>query len=100
MTRKRWADKASRHERGYGSAWDRIRLQALKRDNCLCQPCLKAGRITEAREVDHIKPKAQGGTDDLANLQSICSPCHSQKTAQDEGWRRPRRVGLDGYPVE
>ena len=100
MTRRRWADKASRHERGYNSQWDRIRLQALKRDNHLCQPCLKAGRITEAREVDHIKPKANGGTDAMVNLQSICRECHAAKTAQDEGWRRPRQVGLDGYPVE
>lgn len=94
-----WDSKASRHARGYGAAWDRVRLQALKRDCYLCQPCLRAGRITEAREVDHIKPKAKGGTDDLANLQSICSPCHIEKTAKDEGWKRPRQVGPDGYPV-
>ena len=92
--------KESRHKRGYNSQWDHTRLQALKRDCYLCQPCLKAGRITEAREVDHVKPKAKGGSDDLTNLQSICRECHAAKTAQDEGWKRPRRVGLDGYPVE
>ena len=99
MTRKRWDDKASRHERGYGVAWDRIRLHALKRDCYLCQECMRQGRVTEAREVDHIKPKAKGGTDDLTNLQSLCQPCHADKTAQDEGWKRSRQVGMDGWPV-
>ena len=99
MTRKTWAGKGSRHERGYGSAWDRVRLQALKRDNYLCQPCLKQGRVTVAKAVDHITPKAKGGTDDMDNLQAICDPCHIEKTAKDEGWKRPRTVGLDGYPV-
>ncbi|MDF3606318.1 HNH endonuclease signature motif containing protein [Paracoccus sp. DMF-8] len=99
MTRKRWADKPSRHARGYGASWDRIRLHALKRDSYLCQPCLKRGHVTEANEVDHITPKAQGGTDDLGNLQAICRDCHRDKTASDEGWKRPRQVGLDGYPV-
>lgn len=100
MDRKpRRADKGSRHSRGYGASWDRIRLQALKRDHYLCQPCLRAGRFTEAKAVDHIKPKAKGGTDDLTNLQSICNPCHSDKTAQDEGWRRMPSIGVDGWPT-
>ena len=99
MTSKPWADKGSRHERGYGAAWDRIRLQALKRDGYLCQPCLRAGRITEAKAVDHIKPKAQGGSDDLANLQGICDQCHADKTARDEGWKRPPTIGTDGWPT-
>lgn len=30
--------------------------------------------------VDHIKPKAERGSDDEANLQSICKPCHDAKT--------------------
>ncbi|MBF4406127.1 HNH endonuclease, partial [Vibrio anguillarum] len=39
--------------------------------------------ITAARDVDHIINKANGGTDDDANLQSICSPCHKEKTAKE-----------------
>lgn len=99
MTRKPWADKGSRHKRGYGAAWDRIRLQALKRDCYLCQPCLRAGHVTKAKAVDHIRPKAQGGTDDLSNLQGICDECHKDKTARDEGWKRPPTIGVDGWPV-
>lgn len=95
----RWP-KESRHKRGYNSRWDRIRLQALKRDHYLCQPCQTKGRVTPAKEVDHIVPKSKGGTDDLTNLQSICIDCHTAKTAQDEGWKQARKVGLDGYPVK
>lgn len=99
MSRKPWADKGSRHDRGYGKAWVRLRQQALRRDAYLCQPCRANGRVTPATEVDHITPKAKGGTDDMSNLQSICHDCHTAKTARDEGRRQARRVGLDGYPV-
>ena len=104
MARKAWAGKGSRHERGYGAKWDRIRLQALKRDRYLCQACLKQGLLTPLcvkpydHAVDHILSKAHGGTDDLDNLQSLCVPHHSEKTARDEGRKLPRKVGLDGYP--
>jgi HNH endonuclease/AAA domain len=71
----------SRHERGYGSAWEKLRLVALQRDAGLCQPCQVSGRLTLANIVDHIKPKAEGGNDDLDNLQTICRSCHTNKTA-------------------
>ncbi|WP_272575920.1 HNH endonuclease, partial [Providencia sp. PROV273] len=41
------------------------------------------GRAVEAKTVDHIKPKAHGGTDDDSNLQSLCWPCHKRKTARE-----------------
>ena len=96
-------NKASRQERGYGAAWDRLRAVVLRRDNHLCQPCLRTGRPTQATEVDHIKPKAEGGTNEADNLQAICSPCHAAKT-KDEALRargiKPRPViGPDGWPV-
>lgn len=77
--------RGSRHERGYGSAWDRIRSQVLLRDKGLCIPCKAMGRYTAATEVDHIIPKSQAGTDDSTNLQSICSACHKVKTALESG---------------
>lgn len=73
--------KQSRHERGYGTSWDKLRLVVLQRDGGLCQPCLVAGRVTVGNIVDHKTNKAQGGTDDDANLQTICKPCHTNKTA-------------------
>ncbi len=68
---------ASRHKRGYGAAWDKLRKRILERDKYLCQPCLiERGRPTPATQVDHKQPKAHGGTDDPENLRSICRPCH------------------------
>jgi 5-methylcytosine-specific restriction enzyme A len=101
-----WRHTGSRHERGYGSAWERIRIVALRRDSYLCQPCLAKGRPTTATQVDHIKPKAKGGTDDIGNLQSVCRECHNAKTAHEaaeaQGRRyRPRpRIGADGWPID
>ena len=105
MTRKPWADRGSRHERGYGARWDRIRQEALKRDKHLCQPCQTKGRVTPAKEVDHIVPKSKGGTDDLDNLQSICVPCHRDKTdaeaAEAQGRTHRTKMEFDaaGFPI-
>lgn len=73
----------NRHQRGYGNAWDKLRLRILDRDKYLCQPCLRSGRPETAQQVDHIVPKAQGGTDDPANCQAICKTCHKAKTARE-----------------
>lgn len=93
--------RTSRHKRGYGTAWDKLRKRILVRDKHLCQPCLAKQHITAATQVDHIKGKAAGGTDDEANLQAICSDCHASKTAEESG--RPLRprvtIGPDGWPV-
>ncbi|AOT26252.1 HNH endonuclease [Vibrio anguillarum] len=77
------AKKGSSSQRGYGYAWRIKRARILERDSFLCQVCLSNGIITAARDVDHIINKANGGTDDDANLQSICSPCHKEKTAKE-----------------
>lgn len=71
-------------QRGYGYKWQKLRQIVFKRDNKLCQICLSNGRVTVAMVVDHIKPKAKGGTDDMANLQSLCPKCHDYKTATED----------------
>lgn len=77
----------------------------MTRDNWLCQPCLREGRTTPARECDHITPKAEGGTDAPENLQAICIPCHRAKTdaeaarAQGRTTKRKQQIGLDGWPA-
>lgn len=73
----------SRHQRGYGSHWDATKPRILRRDKGLCQSCLQRGAITEATCVDHIIPVAHGGGDSWDNLQSLCAPCHSAKTARE-----------------
>jgi 5-methylcytosine-specific restriction protein A len=90
----------SRHERGYGAAWDKLRARILTRDKHLCQACKRKGRLTAANQVDHIKPKAKGGTDDEQNLQSLCKPCHDAKSVVDAGGRARVEIGADGWPVE
>lgn len=95
----------TRHQRGYGSAWDRLRVGILARDMHLCQPCLAEGRATPARTVDHIKPKAKGGTDNPENLRAICDECHKAKTtaegheAKGQQVKSRVRFDADGRPV-
>jgi 5-methylcytosine-specific restriction protein A len=87
-----WSDprRGNRHQRGYGADWERERKVVLRRDGGLCQPCLRRGHTTpNCNTVDHIVNKAQGGTDDRRNLQTICSTCHSRKTqaeSRGETW--------------
>lgn len=88
----------SRHKRGYGSAWYKLRKVILRRDRHLCQPCLAQYRVTPATQVDHIKAKANGGTDDPDNLQSICDACHKRKTIEDQHGER-LTFGADGWPT-
>lgn len=75
--------RGSRHERGYGSQWDSARKRILERDAGLCQPCLQAGQVSIARQVDHIHPKCEGGSDEDDNLQAICKACHQVKTSAE-----------------
>ncbi|WP_247360100.1 HNH endonuclease signature motif containing protein [Ralstonia pseudosolanacearum] len=47
-----------------------------------------------ATEVDHIVPKARGGTDDDDNLQAINVECHRAKTVRER--RKPKRQDAPG----
>ncbi len=102
----------SRHARGYGTAWDKLRLVILKRDKYLCQcdQCKggkPGGRLTEATEVNHIFPKAKAQAmgwskdriDHPSNLQAINSDCHKRVTAEQQGKSLRPRIGLDGWPA-
>ena len=99
--------KESRHVRGYGSAWDKLREVIIKRDFGLCQQCKREGRLNPYRKgqgfaVDHIIPKAQGGTDEPSNVELKCESCHSAKTEREAAEAQGRTVrptiGLDGWP--
>lgn len=70
-------------QRTRGGKWMRIRERILKRDQGLCQECKRHGRLALACIVDHITPLWAGGTDDDANLQSLCQTCSDEKTAQE-----------------
>lgn len=84
--------RGSSAARGYGSRWRRLRPHVLKRDRYMCRTC--GAPVGESGHVDHIKPRAQGGTDDESNLQTLCDACHSRKTAiEDGGFGRERGRG-------
>lgn len=84
-TPRKWGttSRASRQARGYGREWELTRDRILIRDRYLCQPCLKEGRTGAATQVDHVKPRAQGGSEADDNLQAICDRCHRAKTARE-----------------
>lgn len=85
--------RTSHHSCGYGTDWDKLRKFILQRDKHLCQACLP--HPTPANHVDHIKPKAKGGTDEPSNLQAFCKPCHDAKRRQArEGADRRRWLAL------
>ena len=110
MTKKSGWPTTSRHSRGYGTEWDKIKKRILARDHGLCQPCLKQGYLHPGTEVDHIVSKAQAklkgwskqriDADD--NLQCINSECHKRKTAEEQGRSIKDKVviGIDGFPIE
>jgi 5-methylcytosine-specific restriction protein A len=74
-------------QRGYDASWVKLRLVALRRDQYLCQECLRNGRPTQARDVDHVIPIAVAPERrlDLTNLESLCSTCHKIKTFKEDG---------------
>lgn len=77
----------SKAQRGYGTKdWDAIRTRVLDRARWGCA-FVGRGNVTRcgvtATHVDHIIPKAQGGTDDDANLQALCAHHHAIKTGKE-----------------
>ena len=89
----------SHGKRTTGRKWQRIREQVLLEEP-LCRPCDTAGRVTSSTQVDHIKPIADGGTDERRNLQGICIPCHEEKTARENGYTMKKPIDIDGFAVE
>lgn len=75
-------NQESRHRRGYGNAWEKLRNWVLQGEP-YCRQCQAAGRLTLAETVDHIIPKTWGGTDDPENLQPLCAACHRDKTVRE-----------------
>lgn len=78
------ARRGSAASRGYTPAWARL-SRAYRRAHPLCEYCLQNSRVVASECVDHIVPKARGGTDEASNLRALCASCHSRKTARHDG---------------
>lgn len=59
----------------------RLRFEVFKRDSFTCQYCGKKAPDV-VLHVDHIHPRAEGGTDDLLNLTTACGDCNLGKAAK------------------
>ena len=73
----------------YSSAfWQSQRIAHLSA-NPLCASCLIAGIVTPATDVDHVFPWRQIGSWAFTHniFQSLCTECHSYKTAQEQKGR-------------
>lgn len=66
------------------SAWKKLRDDKLI-THPWCASCLQRKRSVAAQEVDHVIPVRLRYElrNSLNNLQSLCSSCHSKKTARD-----------------
>lgn len=60
----------------------KLRFEVFKRDGFTCQYC---GHMAPdvLLEVDHIKPVAQGGKNEIMNLVTSCRDCNSGKGARE-----------------
>jgi len=61
-------------QRGYGHKW-RLLSEAMVKAHPWCSVCGRRDDLT----LDHIVPKARGGTDAVSNLRVACRSCNSAK---------------------
>lgn len=52
--------------------WKKNKALAMKRAAWHCEQC----GTDRAIQVHHVKPRSDGGTDDLDNLKVLCATCH------------------------
>lgn len=60
-----------------------VRYEVLKRAKGRCEACGVSARKTQI-DVDHIVPRAKGGSNDITNLQALCRTCNAQKRDRDD----------------
>ncbi len=59
------------------------RYEVLKRAGYRCELC-GAHEGQAALHIDHIVPRARGGSDDLSNFQALCVTCNTNKRDRDD----------------
>jgi 5-methylcytosine-specific restriction protein A len=70
-------NRQSASRRGYDRIWRRNRRYYLSK-HPICED--ERGCDRAATEVHHRVPIADGGTNEVDNLQALCKGCHSRKT--------------------
>ena len=55
--------------------WKNTRRYIRSRDGDRCRLCQASGAV-QRMFTHHIKPRAQGGTDNVENLMLVCQSCH------------------------
>lgn len=63
--------------------WPKRRKRILDQEPW-CRACAELGYQTPATTVDHIVPRARGGSHLDINLQPLCGSCHDAKTAREK----------------
>jgi 5-methylcytosine-specific restriction protein A len=86
--------RGSRHERGYTSRWDKARKGWLAK-HPLCAEHDRKGEVVVGTVVDHVVPHRGDKTLFWSrdNWQTLCAPCHSSKTAREDGGFGNRKRG-------
>ena len=74
----------------YDEEWSRIRNEYIITVP-FCEMCRKYGKLVRAVEVHHIRPLAEGGSNDFTNLISLCRRCHA-KIHADRGDYKTKKV--------
>jgi 5-methylcytosine-specific restriction endonuclease McrA len=66
---------------GQGSSWIRPekRRRIYARDGYACVYCGKKPKKPERLTLDHVQPRALGGSNEAGNLVSACSRCNAAK---------------------
>lgn len=58
------------------NSWSVVRQQVLQRDGFRCLACGEQLHSADA-DIHHLLPRSMGGTDELANLITLCDGCHA-----------------------
>lgn len=77
---RRHVDWQAHPSRLLNSTWRRIREAFLGSQPRRCAYC--GTTAAQAWEVDHIRPRALGGTHEWSNLAVACMPCNRRKGAR------------------
>jgi 5-methylcytosine-specific restriction enzyme A len=82
------AERPGTAQRGYDQAWRALRARYLEANpDCETPGCRRPATDVDHRQSVRDRPDLRL---DWFNLRALCHPCHSRRTARDQGFARPR----------